>query len=42
MIGVVVFTLSDSEDRDANIIRILSARKASRKEVALFEQEIKN
>lgn len=42
MIGVVVFTLSDSKDRDANIIRILSARKASRKEVALFEQEIKN
>jgi uncharacterized protein len=42
MIGVVVFTLSENENRDAHIIRILSARKASKKEVALFEQEIKN
>ena len=40
MIGVVVFTVSERED--SNIIRILSARKASRKEVALFEQEIKS
>ena len=42
MIGVVVFTVSDIDDRDTNIIRILSARKATRKEVALFEQEVKN
>ena len=42
MIGVVVFTLSEGENLDAQVIRILSARKASRKEVALFEQEIKN
>ncbi len=42
MIGVVVFTLSENEDRETNILRILSARKASKKEVALFEQEIKN
>jgi uncharacterized DUF497 family protein len=42
MIGVVVFTVAESEDRDTSIIRILSARKATRKEVALFEQEVKN
>ena len=42
MIGVVVFTLGENEGRDANIMRILSARKASKKEVALFEQEIKS
>jgi hypothetical protein len=42
MIGVVVFTLSENEDSETNIIRILSARKASKKEVTLFEQEIKN
>jgi hypothetical protein len=42
MIGVVVFTMSESEDRDTNIIRILSARKATKREVELFEQEVKN
>ena len=42
MIGVVVFTLGENEGRDAKIMRILSARKASKKEVALFEQEIKS
>jgi len=42
MIGIVVFTLSENEDRDGDIIRILSARRASKNEVALFEQEIKN
>lgn len=42
IVGVVVFTVNDSEAADAQIIRILSARKASSKEVELFEQEVKN
>jgi uncharacterized protein len=42
MIGVVVFTVIETGDRDFNIIRIVSARKASKQEITLFEQEIKN
>ena len=41
-IGVVVFTVVENEDREVSIVRIVSARKASKNEVTLFEQQIKN
>ena len=42
ILGVVVFTDCEGPDHRTNIIRILSARKATKKEVALFEQEVKD
>ena len=40
MIGVVVFT--EQDDEDCRVIRIISARKASTREVELYEKEFRN
>jgi uncharacterized DUF497 family protein len=39
VIGVIVFT-ERGEDPDNNSIRIISARKASTREIELYEKEI--